>query len=343
MIQVFGRYEHTNTSFLPLPSSYNQSDGVIRAQVDLSDTGSFVIVFGYPDLESEALSPTCRIPIHGQFINQGESVILEWTPEGFFTHFTLQIASDSLFENLLLDERNLRSTIYSFKPAENITYYWRVKTHVQGYSEWLESDWSQFSMFHSTDGYLELTAPVGGETWVQGENHFIRWDDIVGEDIVVELYNNHQFVEELTVTESDGAWRWSVPADLETGCLYKVRISSAKDPGLNDESPGYFSIVDTMGNAPCGVGIIGWLVEPEILVSKVPGTNLLKVEIGKGSSEMVQVRLHTLLGQTIYQQKHLKGANEPLFIPVQSQRGFGQLYILSVFIDNQWVNRKILF
>ena len=124
-ITVFYRPYEATGAFIPLPTSYNPVTGEIKANFD--GVGEFI--FTHPDIEHEVSRPYPVWPEDHSWINYQKSVILEWAQNGFFNSFSLQVATDSLFSDLLTDTSGMRNTIYEMSlPEVNSDVYWRVKT-----------------------------------------------------------------------------------------------------------------------------------------------------------------------------------------------------------------------
>jgi hypothetical protein len=71
---------------------------------------------------------------------------------------------------------------------------------------------------------------------------FIRWQDNLDEDLVIELYKGDTLVRTMKKIPSVGAYEWEVALDLEPGDDYTLRIKSAADETIWDRSDAAFSI-----------------------------------------------------------------------------------------------------
>ncbi len=341
-LTIYYRDAVKKSIFQPLDPHFNPADSVFTAGLPLNFPVSAELVFGYPDIESRAMTPSCRNPENLSRVQQEMPVRLEWTTEGLFTGFALQIAADSLFENLLEEHDSLKSTVYVYSAPANLTYYWRVKAFSQGYHELFESPWSDPFSFTVTDSYLTLLSPIGNEKWIQAASYFVRWQDNFEEDITIELYNNHQLVDQLAVTNSDGAWKWRVPQNLNPGCLYEIRIYSSEDLSLKDESSGYFSIVDSTGDDPCVVSSAEVRMDPELVVSSIPGAKGVRVTFYSEKLEEIQIHIFNSQGQCIYMGESTTWHPGTHSIDIPLENHPHQLLIISAAFGNRIVNRKYL-
>ena len=342
IVTIYSREAGANDFFQPLTTDFEPAEGVFSAELSINLSDSIELIFGYPDIESLAITPTCRNPENLSKIHREVPIKLEWSPEGFFTRFALQIAADSIFESLLFESDSIMSTVFEYLPPANMTYYWRVRTYSDGYHDQLESSWSDPCSFTVTNGYLKLLLPNGNEKWLQDESYFIQWEDNTEEDLTIELYYNHQLVDRLAVTESDGAWKWRVPESLEPGCLYEIKIYSSEHLELKDESSGYFSIVDSMGFDLCNVSIADHETDPMFFVSSIPELDQIRVTFFTERTEKVQIKIFNIFGQCIYtgERKICNPGTYSEDIPIE--RVPNQLLIISTSIGDLAVNLKYI-
>jgi PKD repeat protein/murein DD-endopeptidase MepM/ murein hydrolase activator NlpD len=90
---------------------------------------------------------------------------------------------------------------------------------------------------------VRVTAPNGGETWAAGSTHTVTWEDNLGGNVRIELYQDGVYHTTLAKsTPSDGAFEWVVPGDLAQASGLKVRITDQANPARYDESDAPFSV-----------------------------------------------------------------------------------------------------
>jgi hypothetical protein len=89
---------------------------------------------------------------------------------------------------------------------------------------------------------VRVTVPNGGEQWQRGLEVFIRWDDNLSEDVVIELYKGDSLLQTIGTTPSTGAYQWEVGLDLEPGSDYSIKVKSSADEALFDMSDNTFTI-----------------------------------------------------------------------------------------------------
>jgi hypothetical protein len=94
-----------------------------------------------------------------------------------------------------------------------------------------------------TPNHVTVVSPNGGESWRAGMPQSVTWDSNAGGDVKIELYKGGAFSRSITLgTANDGEFGWTMPADVEEGADYKVRVTSKSDPTLWDESDAAFTV-----------------------------------------------------------------------------------------------------
>jgi hypothetical protein len=97
----------------------------------------------------------------------------------------------------------------------------------------------------TTTPSITVTAPNGGESWIQGSTHAITWTSSgdVGSNVKMEVLKASSVVQTLSSsTENDGTFSWTIPTTLTTGTDYRIRITSTTHPAITDTSNAYFTI-----------------------------------------------------------------------------------------------------
>ena len=243
-LTVYHRPTEGYGMFTPLPTYYNYVTKQLKAT--MTQFGEFI--FCLSDLEEVANSPILIEPEDQGTVNQDLEVSFLWTPRGFARWHHLQVATDANFTALVVDESWMTESRYSWSSAEpNTTYYWRAKITNYGGT----SDWSSAS-FATVPPKIEVTAPNGGEQWQRGLPYFIKWNDNIDEDVVIELYKGETLVQTIGTVPSIGAYEWEVDLALDPGCDYSIKIKSSTNGALFDDSDGVFSLdVQQTGDFDC--------------------------------------------------------------------------------------------
>lgn len=93
---------------------------------------------------------------------------------------------------------------------------------------------------------LTVTAPNGGEVFLQGATTDITWTRVNFNGLVkIELLDGETVTQLLAnnLPAINGTWTWNIPADQTVGANYKIRISDVEDGQPVDESNAVFSII----------------------------------------------------------------------------------------------------
>ena len=260
-LTVYHRSQADQGIFLPQPTDFNPVTQQLRTTVLLTSSGGDFgeFVFGYPDLAdvpyppllaevesyrgvqtNEVLAPKLATPGTLYPVNQELPVLLSWSPKGFARWYLFQIATSPDFVRPIVDVPYQTEAFRVWSNAlPGTTYFYRVKTVNDGG----ESDWTVGS-FETVAPRVQVTVPNGGETWQRGITCFIKWQDNLAENVVIDLYKGGSFLRSLNTNSSAGAHQWDVGNDLVPGGDYAIRVSSATDDALFDVSDATFSIID---------------------------------------------------------------------------------------------------
>ncbi|KPL14103.1 MAG: hypothetical protein AMS26_11925 [Bacteroides sp. SM23_62] len=298
-ITIYRRDSEGNGLFVPLTTDFNEVQNIISAEFDT--LGEFIIT--WPDVEVETLAAIPVSPAMDEMVNQEHAVHIEWAPNGFFTSFQLQVATDEAFNNMEVDSIIYAASIYELEdPAENTTFYWRVKT-LNGMNE---SPWSDTSHFRSTPPTISITTPNGNEQWQAGLDYWIKWDDNLQEDVVLELYKAGEFLSVIDTTSSTGAYKWAIPDDMETGDNYVCVISSMDDETVLDSSDNFFSVIDTVTSTVP----VNPVRDNDLLIYPNPTDNQVTLQYHLQDYADVGIRIYDITGRllkTIIDEKQMPG------------------------------------
>ena len=339
-ITVYFRETEGDGEFVPLNTTYNFVTGRIIADFSLDSTQRSEFVFGYDDLPPVAYAPVPTSPENGTVVNHSEMQRLEWSPKGFFAYFALEIATDEGFDTIVYQNDSITDTYFEFDVENNTSYYWRVRSYVEDYNGMLESEWSEFSVFHSSDAQVSVLEPAAEVKWQYGLDHFIEWEDNFADDVVIELLTDtSQAV--LDTVESDGGYKWSIPVDTEIGCRYRIRITNEADPSVYAVSPYYFSITDTTGNDGCNPGIDENKAISGLLVFPNPASSQISLVYSLDGPSDGTICLTDIQGRKkmFYEGRMPKGENHHVFSLEDIQSG---IYLLQIKAASSQVSRKVI-
>jgi hypothetical protein len=116
----------------------------------------------------------------------------------------------------------------------------------------------------STEGetyLLKLLSPAGGEDFVAGSNHEIRWQGIGVNSVKIDysLDSGSTWINLVSFFNNTGVYVWTTPNITSTNCL--VRISNSANISMTDVSSSSFSIeqykvkiISPDGDEICGIG-----------------------------------------------------------------------------------------
>ncbi|NNG28081.1 MAG: T9SS type A sorting domain-containing protein [Ignavibacteriaceae bacterium] len=230
--------------FTMLPTTYDSLTNELIATTSIFGE----IVFGETDDIYTANTPIPYEPANYKKVLPLDSLALRWTGQGYYDLFQLQIFSDSMYSDIIIDT-TLNSSFYILENlTNNSIYFWRVRS-ILG-SE--VSNWSTIWSFEVTDAFITMNTPNGGEAWSIGSENVIRWETNIADSVRLDLLYGQQIVRFIDSTYGNpSAYAWLIPTDLTVDTSYKIIITSLADPLLVDTSDASFSITP-----PSGVEIV---------------------------------------------------------------------------------------
>lgn len=236
--KVYFRSTNGKGIFTQLPTIFDETSGDLVVNTD--QAGEFL--FGIPETEAKPGITNLIAPKFAEKVNQAGPVKLIWSPHGYFTGQTLQIANDADFNTKIVDDSLLKSITYTMQNVEaGRKYYWRVRSRCGE----LIGDWSETFEFVASGSYVEIKLPVGGEEWAADSTmSVIRWEKNVKDALKIELLRDGEFFALIkdSVTNTTGAFGWHIPKSIPEDSTYKIRITSVVDNKLISESPDNFTI-----------------------------------------------------------------------------------------------------
>jgi hypothetical protein len=222
--------------FTMLPTTYDSLSNELVA----TTTSFGEIVFGETDDVYSANPPIPYEPLNNKKVLPQDSLALRWTGQGSYDLFQLQVFSGSMFSDSVIDT-TINSSFFIMGNLINHTiYFWRVRSILGSEI----SDWSEIWSFETTDAFVTMVAPNGGEEWSMGTEKIIRWETNIADSVRLDLLYEQQIVRIITDTTFGNlsAFRWEIPTDLTVDTSYKVIITSISDPSIIDTSDASFSI-----------------------------------------------------------------------------------------------------
>ncbi|MCX6143848.1 MAG: aryl-sulfate sulfotransferase, partial [Ignavibacteriales bacterium] len=160
-ITVYQRETISAGMFSPLSTTYNSLRNEVVATT--SKLGEFI--FCWSDTDTLASVPKMISPTDKDSVNQKLPLAFVWNPRGSVTGYQLQVAFDSSFTTLVLNDSLLTLPTDTLKNiVSGRKYYWRVRARNYGQM----SSWTAISRFTTIAPYIALTSPSGREAWQRG-------------------------------------------------------------------------------------------------------------------------------------------------------------------------------
>ena len=232
---IYVRPEFSNI-FFSLPTSYDSLNNELVFTT--TDFGEFA--FGIPQ-NNEAYPPVPISPQNNEIVNGESAVNLVWGTRGIVKSYHVQVATDSLFNNLVVDIAGLNSTSFIMNSVNNNTeYFWRVNNTNSSNT----SDWSNIYKFYTESPYIKVVYPNGGESIYIDSTYVIRWQSNVNDTLNLELIKGNNLISIIadSTTSRTNALLWQVPSSIQIDSSYQIRITSINHSNLTDVSDNYFSI-----------------------------------------------------------------------------------------------------
>ncbi|MBI4927523.1 MAG: peptidoglycan DD-metalloendopeptidase family protein [Anaerolineae bacterium] len=115
---------------------------------------------------------------------------------------------------------------------------------------------------------IHVTSPNGAENWDRRTAQPVTWTDNIGGAVNISIYLNGAYAAAIAYnTPSDGEYLWVMDAGQALASGYTIRVTSAINPAVVDQSDAAFSIVEgiiarddaamTAVNAPVTIPVLG--------------------------------------------------------------------------------------
>lgn len=180
----------TSTGLYPLNLIGQSNDGVVSSDFGIQ------ISNGLP-VKSELIAPDDKLGDAPNIVN------FEWTGQGAFTTYHLQISLDSSFNELAADIPFLDTTLLQYQVAPQQKFYWRVRAE----NTCGNSDWSAIRTFQTADVVCNLQAadnlPINisteGTSSIRSVIRFDKPGQVISLSIL-DLDIDHTFIGDLKAT-----------------------------------------------------------------------------------------------------------------------------------------------
>jgi len=143
--------------------------------------------------------------------------------------------------------------------------------------------------------YVIVLFPNGGETFQQGDEVTIAWENNTGELLTVDLYKSGTFEETLFSGAEGNSLNWTIPYDVDAGSGFRIVLTGEGSLQLTDASNSDFTITES---EPTSHGIIestgsGFSIYPN------PANGLVTMEFALSGEEPVMITIHNLVGMEL--------------------------------------------
>lgn len=145
----------------------NYTSGTISCTSEWSNSSSFQSVLQKPTLDSPA----------NNSVGVDFSVNLSWTGQAGSSSYTIQVAEDSDFNNVVFSayDTDQSSTIITLPTSYNKSYYWRVSATAQNFSCF--SDWSNTFTFKTRYQDVVLSSPENNASCIPVNGATLTWEE----------------------------------------------------------------------------------------------------------------------------------------------------------------------
>lgn len=227
----------SDSNFIALATSYDSTTD--KLTFTTSTLGDFA--FGIPQTIDSAYAPVPISPTDSEIVNEEAPVKLVWGTCGIVQTYHLQVSTNALFGNLVVDNSGLTSTSFTVGSVNNnATYYWRVNnTNAAG-----TSNWSNVESFSTAAPFIKVLSPNGGERIYLDSTYVICWESNITDTVNIDLMkgNNIASVVGDTIFAGTNAIQWQVPSNLQLDSAYKIMVSSISNSSLSGLSNSTFTI-----------------------------------------------------------------------------------------------------
>jgi hypothetical protein len=164
---------------------------------------------------------------------------IHWSDNLPFTRVKIDLLKAGVYYYTIVDTTE-SDGYYSWAPnvlESGIDYRVKITSHTNSN----DFDFSDGD-FSISNNEIIISAPNGGESFINSTNYGVRWTDNIWPGVKIDLYKGNVFSYTIVdTTESDGYYSWA-PNAAESGSDYKIKISSVASSNDFDFSDSTFSI-----------------------------------------------------------------------------------------------------
>ncbi|MCB1584475.1 MAG: hypothetical protein KDI92_15570 [Xanthomonadales bacterium] len=189
-------------------------------------------------------------PNGGEELERNSNEPIEWIKTGgdCSDYVRLELWDDDQFYDTI-HPRTINNQSYNWWIETNYAYgsNYKVKVIDDANANYHDSSDADFSIVEPYECEYIMISPDGGEVYYQGEQILIDWvydGPSCSSKVIIELYNNNQFVDYLTVdpVDNDGSETWVIPSSQLISTDYQIRVVDEINQSVWGESESFFSI-----------------------------------------------------------------------------------------------------
>jgi hypothetical protein len=232
---VYFRGTEGSGAFTPAPTTY---DAIARSlSITTSQFGEYA--FGWASATGSPTSPALIAPSNGGFVNENLAVNVTWSSRGRALRYHVQIATDSAFAHLAVNDSSATPLYTLPVPLHDTVYYWRA----QAVGDSGLSAWSTPWRFITRAPFIGFTYPAGGETLYRDSVYIVRWQTNQSGLARLVLLNGTTTVATIADSlQNTGAYPWKVGGALSLSGGYRLSLRSYADTTVTSQSAGPFTI-----------------------------------------------------------------------------------------------------
>jgi hypothetical protein len=290
-IRVFQRTSPDSGIFNELITEFDSQENQIKAIT--SEFGEFII--GFYRNPSNINPPKLMYPANNKSFTNNDTVRFVWSSTGRYDNFEIQISDDETFNNsIVLDSNNIKTPILNLSGFDSDSkYYWRTRTLYNDQT----SDWSLVRNFNFTNEFMEIIYPKGPNKFAKDSTLIIRWNTNMTDSVSIKLYNNGQFVQNISegFKSVSGAFAWRIDPDLDDDTLYSVIVTNLNNPEIQSESDKFG--IGTLTSVNQELEYQNNFADFEVFPN--PAADIIKLSLTLNQNEFVKLEIYDVSGNLI--------------------------------------------